>query len=85
MDIITLDSSSCAPCQYMVEAVEHAIEDMHDEVVYFEHRIKEKEGVEMMMALGVQNLPTIVINGDVRFISVIPPKNELIETIREYL
>lgn len=85
IDIITLDSSSCAPCQYMVEAVKHAVSDMQGDIKYYEHAIKGKEGVEMMMALGVQNLPTIVINGDVRFISQIPPKDELQKVIAEYL
>lgn len=85
IDIITLDSSSCAPCQYMVEAVDHAIKDIDYDINYFEHRIKDKEGVEMMMALGVQNLPTIVINGDIKFISVIPPKDEIIKAIKDYM
>lgn len=85
VDIITLDSSSCAPCQYMVEAVAHAVKDIDGNIEYHEHRIKDKEGVEMMMALGVQNLPTIVINGDVKFISVIPPKDELIKAIKAYV
>ena len=85
IDIITLDSSSCAPCQYMVEAVKHAVNDMKGNIEYYEHRIKDKEGVEMMMALGVQNLPTICINGEVCFISQIPPKQKLIETISSYL
>lgn len=84
IDIITLDSSSCAPCQYMVEAVEHAVAEIQVEVEYHEHRIKEKEGIEMMMALGVQNLPTICINGNIEYISQIPPKQELIQTILKY-
>lgn len=84
IDIITLDSSSCAPCQYMVEAVKHAVADMTGNIEYHEHRIKDKEGVEMMMALGVQNLPTICINGEVCFVSQIPPKQKLMETIQRY-
>lgn len=84
IDIITLDSSSCAPCQYMVEAVEHAVAEIEGDIEYHEHRIKDKEGIEMMLALGVQNLPTICINGHVEYISVIPPKQELIKSIQKY-
>jgi MtaA/CmuA family methyltransferase len=84
IDIITLDSSSCAPCQYMVEAVAHAVAEINSEIEYHEHRIKEKEGIEMMMALGVHNLPTICINGNIEYISHIPPKQELIQTILKY-
>ena len=85
IDIITLDSSSCAPCQYMVDAVARAAEPFGDKVVYKEHRIKEMEGVQMMASLGVQNLPTIVMDGNIDFISQIPPISEIKSKIEGYL
>jgi MtaA/CmuA family methyltransferase len=85
VDIITLDSSSCAPCQYMVDAVARAASPFGDKVVYKEHRIKEKEGVQMMASLGVKNLPTIVIDGNIEFISRIPPVGKISDKISEYL
>lgn len=85
IDIITLDSSSCAPCQYMVDAVARASEKYGDKVVYKEHRIKEMEGVQMMATLGVKNLPTIVIDGNIDFISQIPPINAIQAKIEAYL
>lgn len=83
IDVITLDSSSCAPCQYMMEAVRQAAADFGDQVLVNEYKIKEKDGIRMMMALGVQNVPTTCINGKVRFISQIPPKSEIIKAIEE--
>ena len=85
IDIITLDSSSCAPCQYMVDAVARAAEPFGDKVVYKEHRIKEMKGVQMMASLGVQNLPTIVMDGNIDFISQIPPISEIKSKIEGYL
>jgi MtaA/CmuA family methyltransferase len=85
IDIITLDSSSCAPCQYMVDAVARASEPFGDKVVYKEHRIKEMEGVQMMASLGVQNLPTIVMDGNIDFISQIPPISDITSKIKGYL
>jgi thiol-disulfide isomerase/thioredoxin len=85
IDIITLDSSSCAPCQYMVNAVARASEKFGDKVIYTEHRIKEKEGVQMMASLGVRKIPTIVMNGVVEFSSQIPPIQEIQKTIEAYL
>lgn len=85
IDIITLDSSSCAPCQYMVDAVKRASESFGDRVVYREHSIKEEEGVRMMATLGVKYIPTIVIDGNIDFISRIPPVGEIERRIREYL
>ncbi len=85
VDIITLDSASCAPCQYMVEAVKKATAKFEDKVVINEHKIKDIEGIRMMMALGVQNLPTTCINGRIAFISHIPPKSEIEKAIQEAL
>jgi len=53
--------------------------------VYKEHRIKEKEGVQMMASLGVQNLPTIVMDGNIDFISQIPPIQDIKNKIKGYL
>ncbi|MFA9392193.1 MAG: uroporphyrinogen decarboxylase family protein [Prolixibacteraceae bacterium] len=85
IDIITLDSSSCAPCQYMVDAVERASQKFGEQVIFKEHRIKEAEGVQMMVSLGVRNLPTIVIDGNIEFISQIPPLAKIEERIAFYL
>ena len=37
----------------------------------------------MMMALGVQNVPTTCINGKIEFISQIPPKSEIVKAIEK--
>ncbi len=85
IDVITLDSSSCAPCQYMVNAAQRAAEPFEDRVICQEHPIKRTEGVQMMMALGVRNLPTIVMDGDIEFASRIPPISDIERKIGEHL
>lgn len=85
IDIITLDSASCAPCQYMVEAVNKAVSAYGDQVVVSEHKIKEVDGIRMAMALGVQNLPTTCINGKVAFISQIPPRTAIVSMVDKAL
>ncbi|WP_163712445.1 uroporphyrinogen decarboxylase family protein [Mangrovibacterium lignilyticum] len=85
VDIITLDSASCAPCQYMVEAVKQAAADFDGAVEVIEHKIKNVDGIRMMMALGVQNVPTTCVNGKVAFISQIPPKSAIIEAFEKEL
>ncbi|MBC5648279.1 uroporphyrinogen decarboxylase family protein [Christensenella tenuis] len=85
MDVITLDSESCAPCQYMMEAVRTAADPYGDKVKYIEHKIKDKESVVCMMKLGVQNIPTICIDGDVKYVSIIPDYQELSDVIGEYV
>jgi uroporphyrinogen decarboxylase len=83
VDIITLDSESCAPCQYMVEAVKKIAPHFDGIVQWREHTIKQMEGVTFMASLMVKNIPTICIDGKISFVSQIPPKNELIAAIQK--
>ncbi|WHH61763.1 uroporphyrinogen decarboxylase family protein [Petroclostridium sp. X23] len=83
IDVITLDSESCAPCQYMMEAVKTAAKDFGDKVKYIEHKIKQKESVVCMIKLGVKNLPTICIDREVKFISIISEVDKIKEAITE--
>lgn len=85
MDVITLDSESCAPCQYMMEAVRVAAEPYGDKVKYIEHKVKDKESVVCMMKLGVANIPTICIDGEIKYVSIIPDHQELKDVIGEYV
>lgn len=82
VDIITLDSESCAPCQYMVEAVRRVAPQFEGVVEWREHPIKKMESVSFMSSLMVKNIPTICIDGKIVFVSQIPPQNQLVEAIQ---
>jgi uroporphyrinogen decarboxylase len=83
VDIITLDSESCAPCQYMVEAVKRIAPEFEGIIEWREHSIKQLSAVTFMNALMVKNLPTICIDGKIAFTSQIPPRQELIAAIQK--
>ncbi|MEN8201013.1 MAG: uroporphyrinogen decarboxylase family protein [Bacteroidota bacterium] len=83
VDIITLDSESCAPCQYMVESVQNIAPEFEGIIEWREHSIKKFKAVTFMNALMVKNLPTICIDGKIAFTSKIPPKQELINAIQQ--
>ncbi len=83
VDVITLDSEGCAPCHYMVEAVKSIVALFNGLVIWREHKIKEKESVEFMMGLMVRNIPTICIDGKIKFVSTIPSRDELIKAIQD--
>jgi MtaA/CmuA family methyltransferase len=83
VDIITLDSESCAPCQYMVEAVKKVAPQFEGVVEWREHAIKKMDAVTFMSSLMVKNIPTICIDGKIIFVSKIPPKGELIAAIQK--
>ncbi len=85
IDIITLDSEACAPCQYMVEAVKAVMPVFEDLVVWREHKIKLRDSVEFMAAMMVRNVPTICIDGEIVFVSRIPSRDELVRAIQARL
>ena len=81
VDVVTLDSVACAACQYMWEAVKRACDKYGDKVICTEHSVKTRDGVNFMAATGVQNIPTTLIDGKIKFVSLIPPMTEIIEAI----
>jgi uroporphyrinogen decarboxylase len=83
VDVITLDSEACAPCQYMVEAVKGVVPEFQELVIWREHKIKRPESVAFMSSLMVRNVPTICIDGRIAFVSSIPRREELISAIQQ--
>ena len=83
VDIITLDSEACAPCQYMVESVRAVTPEFEGIVEWREHKIKYRESLVFMTSLMVKNIPTICIDGIITFVSRIPSREELIAAIQK--
>ncbi len=84
IEVFTLDSATCAACTYMLGAAERAAQEMGNGIDMVEYKITKPENIARMMKLGIKNLPCILINGDLRFSSLIPSHHELIEAIQEY-
>ena len=82
MEVFTLDSASCPACGYMLNAAIRAYEELAGAVDMVEYKITEPENVVRMHKMGVKNLPSILINGEMKFSSLIPSNRELIEAIR---
>ena len=85
VDCVTLDASGCAACLYMFEAAKRAAEPFGDKVIVTEHSIKTKEGLEFMAATGTKNIPTLMIDGVITFVSNIPPVQDITDAIKEVL
>ena len=83
IDVVTLDSASCAPCQYMMDAVHRAAAVIGKPVVVKEHRISARQGIAAMQRLGVKNIPTICIDGQIAFASIIPDQRTLVARIEQ--
>lgn len=83
IEIVTLDSEGCAPCQYMCEAVKKVIPQFEEKITWRETLIKTKAGIKRTMELGVSNLPAMLINNEVVFDNIIPGEQQLKEAIQE--
>lgn len=81
VELITLDSDTCPPCKYMVDATKEVAGRIPGGIDWVEYKITKPENVARMQALGVTNLPTIVINGQVTFISRIPDQESYRQAI----
>ena len=85
VEVYTVDSATCAACGYMTMAAMEMKELFGDKIEVVEHKITEIENVIRVGNLGLKSLPTLVINGEPKFISIIPKRSELKEEIEEYL
>ena len=79
IDVLTLDSVQCAACGYMMESIAALPKDVQDMIVYKEYSIKNKDGIGKFIELKGKVLPTICIEGDLVFESIIPQYEELID------
>ncbi len=79
IDVLTLDSVQCAACGYMMESIAALPKDVQDMIVYKEWSIKNKDGIGKFLELKGRVLPTICIERDLVFESIIPQYEELID------
>ncbi len=83
IDVLTLDSVQCAACGYMMESIAALPKEIQDVIEYKEWSIKNKEGIGKFLEMKGKVLPTIAIQGDLLFESIIPQYEELIDAMAE--
>ncbi len=79
VDVLTLDSVQCAACGYMMESMAAMPEEVQAIIEYKEWSVKNKTGIGKFMDLKGKVLPSIAIEGDIVFPSIIPQYEELID------
>lgn len=85
IEVFTLDSSSCAACTYMKNSALDAKKKYGDKVEVIEYKFTEKENIARCMKVGVKKLPSLYINGELKFSSIIPSIDELSAEIDKYI
>jgi uroporphyrinogen decarboxylase len=85
VEVFTIDSDTCAACGYMLGAAQRAGLQLAGKVEVIEHKLTLPENVARVKKMGIMHLPAILINGELRFSSIIPGNQELVAEIEKYL
>ncbi len=85
LEVFTLDSAQCAACGYMMNAANWAKELYGDKIDMVEYKYIYKENVARCVKMGVPNLPSMYLNGELKWKSIIPSNEELKAAIDEAL
>ena len=67
----------------MLASVEDNWDDLKDMADYKVYKYFIKEDIARTRKMGIANLPTMCINGQQKYISIIPSREELIEAVKE--
>lgn len=85
IEVFTLDSDTCAACAYMFAAGKRVADELADKVDFVEYKITVLENIARIKKMGVKNLPSIYVNGELKFSSIIPSHRELMDIVKAYL
>ncbi len=85
IEVFTLDSTACAACTYMLDSVIKAASEFGQEVEVVEYKFTLPENVARVKKMGIEKLPSVYINGRLKYSSIIPDRQELAHEIRKLL
>lgn len=81
IEVFTLDSLTCAACTYMMDAANIAKEHYGSTIDVVEYKFTDKENIARVKKMGVKQLPSIYINGELKYSSIIPSRKALFAEI----
>ncbi|MHA1993963.1 MAG: uroporphyrinogen decarboxylase family protein [Candidatus Hodarchaeales archaeon] len=85
VEVFTIDSEVCAACGYMLETAVDVKKMFGEKIDLVEYKWVKQENIERAKRLNIQHLPCILINGEVKYSSIIPTKDKLFTEIEKYL
>ena len=85
IEVFTLDSATCAACTYMVDVANIAAKEYGDKIEVVEYKYTIREDIARIQKMGVAQLPSMYINGKLKWSSIIPSKKELFDVIDQIL
>lgn len=84
IELFTLDPEQCAACTYMVKSVTDAYDEIKDMADYVVYKYFIKEDIARTAKMGLTNLPTMCMDGESVYISLIPDRDELIAEVTKH-
>jgi uroporphyrinogen decarboxylase len=84
VELFLLDPAQCAACTYMLNSVVDAYEEIKDIADYAVYKYTIKEDIARTRKMGLTNLPTMCVNGEIKWVSIIPSRDEFVAEVRKY-
>ena len=85
LEAFTLDSTACAACTYMWGVAQDAKKHFGDKIEVVEYMYNTIENIARIKKMGVAQLPSLYLNGQLKYSSIIPHLDDLIREIEEVL
>ncbi|MFO7887576.1 MAG: uroporphyrinogen decarboxylase family protein [Eubacteriales bacterium] len=85
IEVFTLDAETCAACTYMLKAAQEAEKEYGEGVEVVEYKYTVLEDIARTKKMGVQKLPSIYINGELKWSSIIPSRDELFKEVKKVM
>ncbi|MHA1699090.1 MAG: uroporphyrinogen decarboxylase family protein [Promethearchaeota archaeon] len=85
IEVFTIDSSSCAACGYMRNVAFTAREKFGNKIDLVEYKCIVRENIVRANKLGIKHLPCILINGKLKYSSIIPSQEDYFREIEKVL
>lgn len=83
IEVFTIDSDTCAACTYMFRSAMDAKQEFGDGIEVVEYKATSLENIVRAQKMGVKQLPSIYIDGELAYESIIPSRDALNERIRK--
>lgn len=83
IEVFTIDSDTCAACTYMFRSAMDAKQEFGDGLDVVEYKATSLENIVRAQKMGVKQLPSIYINGELAYESIIPSRDALNKRIQE--
>lgn len=85
LEAFTLDSTACAACTYMWGVAQDAKKHFGDKIEVVEYMYNTIDNIARIKKVGVAQLPSLYLNGELKYSSIIPHLDDLIKEIEEVL